>query len=229
MTRPDTPGSVPAQDFDAGRVGAAYDSVARAYDLELGDELTGKPLDRALLTAVAELAGPGPIADVGCGPGHVTRFLADRHPAVLGVDISPGMLQVARERAPELAFVRGSLLRLPTADAALSGVIALYSIIHLAAGDRVQACREFGRAIRPGGWLLLAFHIDSPDFAAGEINHLTSWFGQDVQLDGYFLEPATVARDVEGAGFAVTASVVRSPRPEIEYPSRRCYLLAQRR
>jgi predicted methyltransferase len=104
----------------------------------------------------------------------------------------------------------------------------LYSIIHLAAGDRARACLEFGRAIRPGGWLLLAFHIDSPDFAAGEINHITSWFGQDVRLDGYFLEPATVVRAVEAAGFAVTATVVRSPRPDIEYPSRRCYLLARR-
>jgi ubiquinone/menaquinone biosynthesis C-methylase UbiE len=229
MTRPETPDSVSAEHVDTAVVGTSYDAVARAYDRELGDELTAKPLDRALLTAVAELASDGTIADVGCGPGHVTRFLAARHGAVLGVDISPGMLRVARERAPELAFVLGSMLQLPTADAALSGVIALYSIIHLAACDRTRACQEFGRSIRPGGWLLLAFHIDSPDFAAGEINHLTSWFGQDVQLDGYFLEPATVVRDVEAAGFAVTATMVRSPRPDIEYPSRRCYLLARRR
>jgi ubiquinone/menaquinone biosynthesis C-methylase UbiE len=229
MTRPDTPESLPAEHFDTAVVGTSYDAVARAYDRELGNELTAKPLDRALLAAVAELACDGTIADVGCGPGHVTRFLAARHAAVLGIDISPGMLHVAREQAPELAFVLGSLLQLPTSDAALSGVIALYSIIHLAARDRAWACQEFGRAIRPGGWLLLAFHIDSPDFAAGEINHITSWFGQDVRLDGYFLEPATVVRDVEAAGFAVTATVLRTPRPDIEYPSRRCYLLAQRR
>ena len=210
-------------------VPAAYSAIARAYHDQLGNELAGKPLDRALLEALTELARAGTIADVGCGPGHVTRFLAARHPRVIGIDISPGMIGVAREHAPSLVFAVGSMLRLPASDDAWSGVVALYSIIHLTAADRVRACREFARTVRPGGWLLAAFHIDSPDFAAGEINHLTTWFGEDVELDGYFLEPADVVRHVEAAGFTVTATVVRSPCPGIEYPSRRCYLLAQRR
>jgi len=45
----------------------------------------------------------------------------------------------------------------------------------------------------PGGWLLVAFHVDSPEFAAGEINHLTEWFGYRIELDGYFLSPDEVA------------------------------------
>jgi SAM-dependent methyltransferase len=208
---------------------ATYDAIARAYHGQRGTELAGKPVERALLEAFTELAGADPIADVGCGPGHVTRFLAGRHARVIGIDLSPGMLDVAREHAPALAFAAGSMLQLPLADGAWSGVIALYSIIHLTSDDRARACREFARTVRPGGWLLAAFHIDSPDFAAGEVNHLTTWFGQDVELDGYFLEPAAVAADVEAAGFTVTATLVRSPYPGIEYPSRRCYLLAQRR
>jgi SAM-dependent methyltransferase len=210
-------------------VPAAYSAIARAYHDQLGNELAGKPLDRALLEALTELARAGTIADVGCGPGHVTRFLAARHPRVIGIDISPGMIGVAREHAPALAFAVGSMLQLPAADDAWSGVVALYSIIHLTAADRLRAWREFARTVRPGGWLLAAFHSDSPDFAAGEVNHLPAWFGEDVELDGYFLEPADVTADVEAAGFTVTATVVRSPCPGIEYPSRRCYLLAQRR
>lgn len=210
-------------------VRAAYDAIARAYHDQLGDELAGKPLDRALLEAFTELAGAGTIADVGCGPGHVTRFLAGRGTRVIGIDISPGMIGVAREHAPMLAFAAGSMVRLPVADGAWSGIIALYSIIHLTAAGRARACREFARTVRPGGWLLAAFHIDSPDFAAGEVNHLTTWFGQDVELDGYFLEPAAVTADVEAAGFTVTATLVRSPYPGVEYPSQRCYLLARRR
>jgi ubiquinone/menaquinone biosynthesis C-methylase UbiE len=57
-------------------VQAAYDAVAREYDRQLSNELDVKPLDRALLMALMELVGTGTIADVGCGPGHVTRFLA---------------------------------------------------------------------------------------------------------------------------------------------------------
>lgn len=209
-------------------VQAAYDAVARAYHDQLGGELAGKPLDRALLDAFTELTGAGPIADVGCGPGHVTRFLAARHARVFGIDLSPGMIGTARDHAPGLGFVVASMLKLPAADGSWAGIIALYSIIHLTAAERARACGEFARAVRRGGWLLAAFHVDSPDFAAGEVNHLTTWFGQPVELDGYFLEPADVTRAVEAAGFTVTATLTRSPQPGAEYPSRRCYLLAQR-
>jgi len=91
---------------------AAYDAVARAYDGQFRNELDAKPLDRGLLAAFVELAGTGTIADVGCGPGHVTRLLAQRHPDVIGVDISRAMIAVAREHAPELAFEVGSMLDL---------------------------------------------------------------------------------------------------------------------
>jgi ubiquinone/menaquinone biosynthesis C-methylase UbiE len=228
MPRPHERDGFPGARGVAVGVQAVYDAVARAYHDQLGGELAGKPLDRAVLQAFTELAGAGTIADVGCGPGHVTRFLARRHAQVIGVDISPGMIGVAREHAPALAFAVGSMLQLPAADGALAGAAALYSIIHLTAGDRPRAWREFARVVRPGGWLLAAFHVDSPDFAAGEVNHLTTWFGQAVELDGYFLEPASVVRDVEAAGFTVCATLIRSPQPGIEYPSRRCYLLAQR-
>jgi SAM-dependent methyltransferase len=220
---------VPDEHRVAVGVQATYDAVARAYAAQLGDELDGKPLDRALLEGFLELAGAGTIADVGCGPGHVTRFLAARHPDVIGIDLSPRMIDIAREQAPTLAFTVGSMLQLPAADDAWSGAIALYSIIHLTADQRAIACREFARTIRSGGWLLVAFHIDSPDFAAGEVNHLTTWFGEPVDLDGFFLEPADVVRDMEAAGFTIMSTLVRRPWPDAEYPSRRSYLLAQRR
>jgi ubiquinone/menaquinone biosynthesis C-methylase UbiE len=212
----------------AGGVRAAYDAVAHAYHAQLGDELERKPLDRALLEAFIELAGAGTIADVGCGPGHVTRFLAARHADVIGIDLSPNMIGIARQHGPTQAFTVGSMTELPVADDSWSGAIALYSIIHLSAEERAIACRELARTVRAGGWLLVAFHIDSPDFAAGEVNHLTNWFGQTVDLDGYFLEPADVVQDIEAAGFVVTSTLIRHANPDVEYPSRRSYVLAQR-
>ena len=56
---------VPREQQTAVGVRATYDAVARAYDAHIGDELSGKPLDRALLESLIELAGPGTIADVG--------------------------------------------------------------------------------------------------------------------------------------------------------------------
>lgn len=228
MSHARQPGKLPSSVPPAVGVRAAYDAVARAYDEQLSNELDGKPLDRALLEGFLELTGAGTIADVGCGPGHVTRFLAARHPTVLGIDLSPGMIAVARERAPNLRLAVGSMLALPAADGAWAGVVALYSIIHLSVEERATACREFARTVRPGGWLLVSFHVDSDDFAAGSVNHITSWFSHPVQLDGYFLDPPEVAAQLESAKFTVKARMDRQPSGEVEYPSRRCYLLAQR-
>jgi SAM-dependent methyltransferase len=208
---------------------AVYDAVAAEYERRLGGELDGKPLDRALLVAFVELVGTGTLADVGCGPGHVTRFLAARHPDVVGIDLSPGMIAVARECGPDQRFLVGSLLAVPVGDGALSGVLALYSIIHLDAAGRTRAARELARVVRAGGRLLVAFHVDSPEFAVGEVNHLTEWFGHPVQLDGYFLDPDDVLAEMQAAGFALVARLDRAPIADVEYPSRRCYLLMQRR
>ncbi len=85
------------------------------------------------------------------------------------------------------------MLRLPATDGAWSGAIAVFD--HppdcQPAGQGLPGVRpdlrEFARTVRPGGWLLVAFHVDSPEFAAGEVNHLTDWFGQPVELDGYLV------------------------------------------
>jgi ubiquinone/menaquinone biosynthesis C-methylase UbiE len=206
----------------------SYDTVARAYDAEYRNELTRKPLDRALLTCFVELAAGGTIADLGCGPGHVTQLLARSHSDVIGIDLSPSMIAVARERAPGIPFAAASMLHLPVAESVWSGVVAFYSIIHFTADQRATAFREFARTIRKGGWLLVAFHVDSAEFATGSANHMTSWFGMTVHLDGYFLGPEEITAEVEGAGFVIMSTTVRQPSNSSEYPSRRCYLMAQR-
>lgn len=204
-----------------------YDDVAPAYRDAVGGELAGKALDRALLAAFVELAGPGPVLDVGCGPGHITRFLAAAGASVTGVDLSPGMIAAGRPQAPDLPFVVGSMLALPVRDGGCSGVAALYSIIHLDAAERPAAFAEFARVLRPGGTLLLSFHVDTPEHAAGTATHLTEWFGSPVDITVNFLDPATITAELTAAGLTVTATVVREPLPGIEYPSRRCYLTAR--
>ncbi|MEO3757985.1 class I SAM-dependent methyltransferase [Mycobacterium sp. B14F4] len=222
------PGEVGDDGNPAVGIRATYDAVAAAYDAEFADELEAKPLDRALLTAFADLVGSGLICDIGCGPGHITRFLAHRHAEIIGLDLSPAMIEIARRHAPGLSFTVGSMLNLPVADNAWAGAVSLYSIIHLTPSERSAACHEFARVVRPGGWLLLAFHVDSPEFAVGAVNHLTSWFGECVELDGYFLEPDDVVAQLVAAGFTLKARLEREPLDGVEYPSRRCYLLAQR-
>lgn len=221
--------SVAAQS-DAPRpdVRGAYNAVARSYEAQFADELDRRPLERALLTAFVDLAGSGTIADVGCGPGHVTGFLAALGAETVGFDLAPAMVDLARRRAPDSRFEVASMLSLPADDGAGAGAVVLYSIIHLTREDRMRAFHELARVVRSGGLLLVSFHVDSATFASGEINHLDSFLGHEVRLDGYFLDPLQVEDELAAAEFAVTAKLERQPLPESEYPSRRCYLLAER-
>jgi SAM-dependent methyltransferase len=209
------------------RVRASYDTVARRYAEEIASELATKPVDRALYALFAELVGAGaPVGDVGCGPGHVTAYLAGLGLRPLGVDLSP-MVEVARERYPALEFAVGSFTELPDVDWA--GAVVPYSAIHLDEKDRPDAWRSLAHAIRPGGWLLVAFHVEAVGQPAGSMHHLTQWWEYDVDLDFHFLDPARTTVELAEAGFDVYARTEREPWPEVEYQSRRCYLLARLR
>lgn len=218
--------------MDADTTRASYDAVAARYADEIGGELDGKPVDRALLGCLAELAGTvsedGVIADVGCGPGHVTAYLADLGANVVGMDLSPGMVEVASLRHPELTFQVGSLLDLPVADGAWAAAVCPYSIIHLDADQRDVAFAELARAIAAGGWLLVAFHVSMDEQAPGSAAHVQEWWGIEVDLDFHFLDPLAVMGAMTRAGFSIMARTDREPWPGVEVASRRCYLLGRR-
>jgi SAM-dependent methyltransferase len=215
------------------RVRASYDAVAEQYAAAFGDELDHNPLHRGIIdcfvTLVSTSGLDGPVGDVGCGPGHVAAYLARRGLHVVGIDLSPRMIELARRKRSELDLRVGSMTRLDVPDAAWAGLVAVYSIIHLPPEDRRIAYRQFARVLRPGAWILVAFHIDSATAKPGDTVHLDEFLGQSVDLDGYFLPPDEVAAGLTDAGVDVHARFERAPLPELEYPSRRSYLVGRRR
>lgn len=138
----------------------AYDAVAVLYAELVRDALDGLPLDRAVFAAFAELAqssGTGPVAELGCGPGWVTAHLRDLGLDAFGVDLSPVMIDLARETYPNLRFEVGSMDALDMADGTLHGIVSWYSVIHTPPKDMPAYFFEFQRVLAPGGHLLLAF------------------------------------------------------------------------
>jgi len=214
-------------------VRSSYDALAERYAEEIGDELLGKPVDRALYGCFAELvrelAGAGrPVGDVGCGPGHVSRYLAGLGLDVIGVDVSPAMIRVARLRHPHLRFEVGTLADLPAETGRWAGAVAPYSVIHLDRDGRRAAFAELARVVVAGGWLLVCFHVSDADARPGDARHLDTLWETRIDLTFHFLDPDEVAADLVEAGFTVMSRTDRESWPEVEFPSRRSYLLARR-
>ncbi|MFE6865941.1 class I SAM-dependent methyltransferase [Kitasatospora sp. NPDC057692] len=203
------------------RVRGSYDAVAEEYRERVGDELGFKVMDRALLGVVVEEAAGGTVADLGCGPGHVTGWLAGQGVAAVGVDLSPAMVAVARRDHHAAEFRVGDLLGLPAADGEFAAAVALYSVIHLEPEELRPAFEEMRRVLRPGGVLLVAFHLGTG------VRRLDEWWGHRVDVDFHFLETEAVAGLLASAGFTVTARLERGPYPQ-EAQTRRGYLVARR-
>ncbi|MFF8694508.1 class I SAM-dependent DNA methyltransferase [Streptomyces sp. NPDC015144] len=138
----------------------AYGAVASLYADLVQDSLTALPLDRSFLAVFAELvtaAGGGPVAELGCGPGYLTAHLRDLGLDMFGVDLSPTMVDLARETYHDLRFEVGSMQALDLPSGELAGIVSWYSVIHTPPGELPPYFAEFQRLLAPGGHLLLAF------------------------------------------------------------------------
>ena len=217
----------PVDDSEVDLTRRGYDAVARSYASEIADELPGKPLDRAVLDVVVELAAGGLIADIGCGPGHVAAHLAGRGAAVVGVDLSEAMCALA-SRTWLLPCCAANMTALPIRPQSLAAIVALYSVIHLDTPGRVAAYREFARTLRSAGHALIAFHTGDAEVPAGGRRTLTDWWGHRVELVFRFLDPAEETALLAEAGLVISARIDREPVPGVEHPSRRTYLLVRR-
>ncbi|OLT06901.1 methyltransferase [Pseudonocardia sp. CNS-004] len=201
----------------------SYDTIAADTAEQWKDGLANQPLERAVLATFAELvttAGGGPVADIGCGTGRVTGHLHGLGVDVFGIDLSPGMLEIARRDHPGLRFDVGSMTALDVPDTALTGLMAYYSTIHIPDDLLPQVFAEFHRVLAPGGHALLAFQIGD------EPLRLSDAWGHDISLTFHRRRPEQVSALLAAAGLPVHAHAVREPAPDERTPH--AYLLARK-
>lgn len=152
-----------------------YDDNAHAYTAFIGEAFAGQPLNHVMVQAFADLvrqAGGGPVADVGCGPGHVTGYLRQRGVDAFGVDLSPQFVALARAAHPGVRFDVGDMGSLELASGTLAGVLANYSIIHTPPDALPATLAELSRVLAPGGLLLVSFQaLDDGGRTAEPFDH----------------------------------------------------------
>ncbi|MBP2056721.1 SAM-dependent methyltransferase [Streptomyces griseochromogenes] len=202
----------------------AYDAAAPLYARLFRDELRDRPLDRAILSAFAEAvsaSGDGQVADLGCGPGHITACLDELGLAAFGVDASPAMIEIARQTYPGLQFDVGSMAALDIADGVLGGVLSRWSIIHTPPRELPVILAEFHRVLAPGGHLLVGFS------ASDDPSHPTQVFDHTV-APAYRWSPDHLAAMLRTAGLAEVARMVREPQPTDRRQFKEIHLLARK-
>jgi ubiquinone/menaquinone biosynthesis C-methylase UbiE len=208
---------------DTDNTRSSYDRVAKAYAEYYVNEFDHKPLDRELLNRlVSRVQGKGRVCDLGCGPGMVAAYLHARGAEAMGIDLSPGMVEQARQAHPGIEFRQGDMRALPLPEESLAGIAAFYSIIHIPRQDVTAVLMELRRVLQPGGAVLLAFHLGD------EVRHVEEMLGLPVSVDVTFFQTAEMGGYLREAGFVIEEALERDPYPDVEYQGRRGYIFASK-
>ncbi len=185
----------------------SYDEMAELYASLFLTDLEHDENARTWLTRIVEQAGGrvGPVADLGCGPGHVLDYLTRQGLDVVGYDLSPGQIDQARASFPAGRFHVGDLAALEVDDASFGGIVSRYSLIHLLPNRLDDVFAEWRRVLESGAPALVSF------FGALDADGHGEPFDHKV-VTAYALHPATVAAQMERAGFVdVEIGVLPSP------------------
>ncbi|WP_031008035.1 class I SAM-dependent methyltransferase [Streptomyces sp. NRRL F-5727] len=192
-------------DLDAVR--DSYDRVADTYaemvrTTGMGD-IRVHPWLKASVDAFADsVGGLGPVLDVGCGPGTVTGYLAERGLDVSGVDLSPRMVGNARRLYPDCRFEVASATELALGEATLGGVLGWWSLFNLPRDVLPQVLAHFARALKPGGFLLTATHVGDEDLVRTE-----AYGGVPVRWTTHKWRPEGFVELIERAGLTTVAEL----------------------
>lgn len=164
------------EDGKATRWAKYWDKQSKHYDRDMGF------FDRRLFGDSREwICGQatGDVLEVAIGTGlNLEHYPPDVR--LTGIELSPAMLQIARKRAADLPrdvdLQEGNAHRLDFPDASFDTVVCTFSLC--AIPDERQAVAEMHRVLRPGGLLLLADHIASPNF----IGRGVQWLAERVSV-----------------------------------------------
>lgn len=191
----------------------AYDTVAEDYATHIPDTRVEAPLDLAMVDAfIAAVGGEdgATVLDAGCGAGRMSRYVADRGVAVQGIDLSPGMVAMARRDQPDLTFSVASLFAIPFPRRCFTGVLLWYSTIHTPLSEQSGIYTEVARVLRPGGYVVVGLQSGE---GTEDVAPAYRKFGHTIELHRHLATPDQVARLMEGVGLVEVSRLTRQRQP----------------
>jgi SAM-dependent methyltransferase len=204
--------------YDDPDLAAAY---ARVSATNAANAAYERPAMRALLGDVRDLD----VLDAGCAAGEHSAWLAEHGARVVALDASEAMVRLARERlGRQVRVLHADLAQpLPLADASADLVLSSLTLHYLE--EWAPPLREFARALRPGGRLVLSTH--HPFMTAGDVDDYhavraveETWrgFGAPVLVRFYHRPLARIVADLLAAGFALRG--MHEPQPTADADAR---------
>ena len=136
---------------------AYYDEFSKGYERNRGENDPGgyhELIDDLEVDFASRYAAGGDLLEVGCGTGLLLRRFAKVAKSARGIDLSPGMLEKARERGLEVQT--GSATDLPFPDASFDVTCSFKVLAHVP--DIEKALREMTRVTRPHGTVIAEFY-----------------------------------------------------------------------
>lgn len=199
-----------------------YDLTAEEYAKVFYNELDNKPFDRMILQRFAS-ENSGKFADLGCGCGHTTKYLAENGvKEIVGIDLSPEMVKIAEKLNKNLNFEVGNMLDLDKSDDEFGAILAFYAIVHFTYEEIERVFSEIYRGLKSSGQFLFSFHVGDEKVTLDE------FLNQKVKITFYFFEVDRILELLEKVGFKVKETIIRYPYKDAEHPSKRAYILAEK-
>ena len=187
----------------------AYDNSVKIYAALFDNKLENQLFTRNALGAFVELVkdtGNMQVADIGCGPGHITAILNERGLHAFGLDLSSAMISHAQQAHPRLHFAEARMEALPVEDNALGGLLTHYSTIHTPPKELLALLTEQVRVLAAGGLLMVSFFATSKGTKPIQFDHKVA--------PAYSWPVAVFAEMLEKAGLKVIARIIHDPESE---------------
>lgn len=204
-------GMGPGRSLERGRL---KEQTRRSYDL-IAEKFAARWFDHPPALTLEEFLRRLPrrarVLDAGCGPGHHARFMARVGHEVTAVDLSEGMLRIARARVHGVRFARMDIQALSFPGGSFDGVWCAAAGMHIPREEILRLFRSFHDLVRPGGVVGVSLQV-------GRRSEIVQFEG-DGRFFEYYRDQEELAAVMEAAGLQVVAKdVSQTPRNTHDLP-----------